>query len=157
MSYCRFAWQGSEVYIFEAAEGLTCCGCRLLADGFTCQEPEAMIAHLVAHRRAGQFVPEHAITGLWADVPGASRPSRPEPRTLTVSSLMQDLASTEIELLRQHDRLSPEDKKYYPLPIGFKRRLRELKSALAGFERERLKRVKQRKYMIRAQSAEGRA
>jgi hypothetical protein len=73
MSYCRFGWGGSDVYVFESMDGLTCCGCRLSDDGFVCAEPEDMIVHLAAHRRAGQFVPDSAIEELFADIPGAQR------------------------------------------------------------------------------------
>lgn len=153
MSYCRFAWDGSDVYVFESMDGLTCCGCHLLEDGFICKEPEEMIAHLGAHRRAGSFVPEHAITSLFDDIPGALRPSKPEPRSLTVTSLVMDLCCTENELLRQYEKLSDEEKKSHPLPVGLKKRLRDLKTALKGFEVERLKRVaalKQRRKRTRS-------
>lgn len=63
MSYCRFAWEGSEVYVFEAADGLTCCGCRLLAEGFVCQDPDAMIAHLIAHRARGSSYQSTRFSG----------------------------------------------------------------------------------------------
>ena len=86
MSYCRFAWDGSDVYVFESERGIECCGCRFNED-FVTDEPEQMIAHLARHRRAGHFVPEHAITGLWADIPGAQRPPEHEPPLLTHARL----------------------------------------------------------------------
>lgn len=134
MSYCRFAWDGSDVYVFESVEGLTCCGCRRDPSGFVCATPEVMIEHLAAHRRAGDYVPENAITGLWRDIPGAQRPTRPEPRTLTVSTLMMDLAHIEAELLRQHDALSAEDKASYELPASLTQRLDDLRTSIAAFK-----------------------
>ncbi len=103
MSYCRFAWGGSDVYVYEGKEGITCCGCKL--KGFTTTEPEEMIGHLALHRRAGHFVPGHAILALWEDVPGAQRPSKPEPNDLTKVSIQM-----QIELLRAElERLSKKE------------------------------------------------
>ncbi len=89
MSYCRFAWQGSDVYVFLSDQGFECCGCSL-SKTFTCGTPEEMIAHLGVHRRAGHFVPEHAIMGLWEDIPGAQIPKNAEPPTLTTSKLANE-------------------------------------------------------------------
>ena len=87
MSYVRFAWDGSDVYMFEHCDGgIECCGCRFAkqSEGFPrFGTPEEAIAHLGLHRRAGHFVPEYAITGLWNDIPGADKPVRPEPKSLT--------------------------------------------------------------------------
>ncbi len=116
MSYCRFAWDGSDVYVYEGSDGLTCCGCHLFPEGFVCAEPEEMIAHLAAHRRVFQFVPERAITSLWSDIPGAQRPITGPPRGLTVATLLMDLVRIENELKRQHAKLSPEDQADYELP-----------------------------------------
>lgn len=98
MSYCRFAWDGSDVYVYESREGITCCGCMLGGDGFTTSEPEKMILHLALHRRAGHFVPEHAILALWEDVPGAQRPRNPEPPSLTRATIQLKIAMLEAEL-----------------------------------------------------------
>lgn len=97
MSYVRFAWEGSDVYVFESVRGLECCGCRLQDLGFCCDEPEDMIAHLAAHRRAGQFVPDSAVLALWNDIPGALRPRRREPPSLTYSTLQMDIARLRFE------------------------------------------------------------
>lgn len=94
MSYCRFAWGGSDVYVYEGSTGITCCGCSL--GGCDTEEPEEMIAHLAQHRRAGHVVPEHAITALWNDIPGKG--SGPEPVGLTVATLQLDLAVIQLEL-----------------------------------------------------------
>ena len=33
MSYCRFAWDGSDVYVFGSGDGvIECCGCSLKGD-----------------------------------------------------------------------------------------------------------------------------
>lgn len=85
MSYCRFGWDGSDVYVYESCSGgFDCCGCNLLGD-YNCATPEEMIAHLIEHRKAGQFVPDYAITGLWGDVAGAKEPVHPEPESMTES------------------------------------------------------------------------
>lgn len=83
MSYCRFAWDGSDVYVFESDRGFECCGCHLRDGSFLAETPEEMIAHLAEHRRAGQFVPFNAITGLWRDIPGPDVAVEPEPQSLT--------------------------------------------------------------------------
>lgn len=83
MSYCRFAWDGSDCYVYESDRGFECCGCAFGKDTPVLQTPEAMIVHLAIHRRAGHFVPEYAITGLWAEIPGAAKPVTPEPEEMT--------------------------------------------------------------------------
>lgn len=84
MSYCRFAWDGSDVYVYLGASGFECCGCRLPGrlGGFSCDSPEEMIEHLGEHRRSGHYVPRYAIEGLWEEVPGPDKPVHPEPDTL---------------------------------------------------------------------------
>jgi|GEM_PF-1786803 len=66
MSYCRFWWDGSDVYVFESERGIECCGCKLPdhPPGFTVQTPEEMIEHLMEHRAAGHTVPEYALEEL---------------------------------------------------------------------------------------------
>ena len=90
MSYCRFAWNGSDVYVFDHVDGgIECCGCRF-GDTTRFGTPEEAITHLGLHRRAGHFVPEYAITRLWADIPGADKPVNPEPPELTKRREMID-------------------------------------------------------------------
>lgn len=110
MSYCRFAWDGSDVYVYESSEGITCCGC-MLGTGCTTNEPEVMIAHLGAHRRAGQFVPDHAILALWEDVPGAQRPREAEPAGLTRGTIMLAIAGMQKALASL-----PPDTTFLPEP-----------------------------------------
>lgn len=81
MSYCRFGWNGSDVYVYESAEGWECCGCSI-SDDWMHPSPEAMIVHLAEHRRRGQYVPEYAISALWGDVPGPGAPVRPMPESM---------------------------------------------------------------------------
>ena len=90
MSYCRFAWDGSDVYVYgNTNEKYECCGCRLDPVRWEYDTAEEMIVHLAAHRRAGQFVPRYAIEGLWEDIPGAEKPVTPEPPELTQLKAMR--------------------------------------------------------------------
>jgi hypothetical protein len=106
MSIVRFAWKGSDVYVYYGQEGLTCCGCSLNERGFICLEPEEMIMHLAEHRRANHFVPEDAILCLWEDIPGAQKPVRGEPIGLTKSALLMDkvMIENELERIQQKDK-----------------------------------------------------
>ena len=109
MSYCRFGWDGSDVYVFESCYGgFECCGCILKDKGFNCETPDEMIKHLCEHRRAGHFVPPDAVLALFEDVPGAQRPSRPEPATMTKA--MIGLAIAELQLrLKDYEETSKTD------------------------------------------------
>lgn len=66
MSYARFGWDGSDVYVYlDVAGHLACCGCAL---GSPVHRSTAdMLAHLDAHRSAGHRVPEACIEQLKAD------------------------------------------------------------------------------------------
>lgn len=66
MSYCRFWWDDSDVYVYESDRGIECCGCKLpeYARGYTADDPEEMIAHLLLHRERGHTVPEYALETL---------------------------------------------------------------------------------------------
>lgn len=109
MSYCRFGWDGSEVYVFESAQGIECCGCKFGKE-FTTSEPEQMILHLAIHRRAGHFVPDSAIMTLWDDIPGALRPSRPEPTELTHASLLITIATLQLEANKLKEKMNEPSK-----------------------------------------------
>lgn len=64
MSYCRFWWNDSDVYVFASVYGgIECCGCKLEGD-LTVNTPEEMIEHLMEHREAGHTVPEFALERL---------------------------------------------------------------------------------------------
>ena len=88
MSYCRFAWNGSDVYVFEHVDGgYECCGCSI-GKQWRFITLEEMIVHLAEHKRAGHFVPMYAIIGLWRDIPGPNKAVKPEPEALKKSRLM---------------------------------------------------------------------
>ncbi len=83
MSFCRFAWNGSDVYVYESDRGFECCGCKLSEESFVCDTQDEMISHLAGHKRAGHFVPFYAIESLWEDIPGPETAVNPEPESLT--------------------------------------------------------------------------
>jgi hypothetical protein len=85
MSYARFGWQGSDVYVFTSNQGIECCGCslqqrELVVDpdrilgwylknvGPTVEHifrsNQQMIDHLMVHRERGETVPESALERL---------------------------------------------------------------------------------------------
>jgi hypothetical protein len=69
MSYARFGWDGSDVYVFEHAGGfIQCCGCLLTEPedgedlGFAnFKTPREALAHLEKHVSAGNCVPERTF------------------------------------------------------------------------------------------------
>ena len=71
MSYARFGWGGSNVYVFLDVGGyLRCCACWLTQ--FTDPDPRftttaAMVDHLREHVVAGHMVPDETIADLLAD------------------------------------------------------------------------------------------
>lgn len=88
MSYCRFGWDGSDVYVFLDYRGcLTCCGCIFQNVEFIPEEERKdewaflrivepfvktdfettaeMVAHLEEHILAGHTVPAYVIPDLW--------------------------------------------------------------------------------------------
>lgn len=65
MSYCRFAWDNSDVYVYGGSNGIVCCGCSLTPDRWPeTEDPLEMVGHLLEHRRAGHTVPQYAIDEL---------------------------------------------------------------------------------------------
>lgn len=67
MSYARFGWDGSDVYVFLDVGGfLSCCGCGLSRKSFKANSTDEMIAHLREHIAAGDCVPADVIPGLEA-------------------------------------------------------------------------------------------
>lgn len=65
MSYCRFG--EADVYVFFSAQGhLECCGCSLSSD-WSYHSTADMLAHLQAHRDAGDQVPRWVDEALRAD------------------------------------------------------------------------------------------
>ena len=88
MSYARFGWDGSDVYVFRSKSALECCGCILqqrewiedpksIIDTFHREVGEhveqeftttaGMIAHLEVHRAVGHVVPQDCLDELLAD------------------------------------------------------------------------------------------
>lgn len=66
MSYARFGWEGSDVYVFEHAGGfIQCCACFLneiedgeyFPDSANFKTPREALVHLDAHVAAGHCVP----------------------------------------------------------------------------------------------------
>ena len=67
MSYARFGWEGSDVYVYEDYAGYyTCCWCVLDVDPKT---PSAaiMVEHLREHIVYGHTVPAQTIDAILAD------------------------------------------------------------------------------------------
>lgn len=69
MSYSRFGWDNSDVYIFEhVGGGIECCGCPLPEDAQTQFTDLAQLEeHLGAHEAVGHTVPAGVRTGIYAD------------------------------------------------------------------------------------------
>lgn len=102
VSYCRFGWEGSNVYVYESAQGIECCGCHLEKEGFTAKDPEEMIAHLGRHRRLGDYVPEDAILALWEDIPGAQRSGGEDP-VFTKTNLEMHIIQLQLQINRLNE------------------------------------------------------
>lgn len=101
MSYCRFGWGGSDVYVYGSDRGLECCGCKISynedsGEWFSCDTPSEMLAHLAEHKKAGHFVPFYAIRRLWLDIEGPNKAVRPEPEIMTQTRLMMRAAMSEL-------------------------------------------------------------
>lgn len=92
MSYCRFGWDGSDVYVFTSSSAIECCGCALhkyedhsdpnaeglaALAGMMTQIPDDipdrfggpnanqdMIEHLRLHQAAGHHVPDDVFERL---------------------------------------------------------------------------------------------
>ena len=88
MSYARFGWEGSDVYVFATPSGgeevIECCGCNLAtpikldpplvdlfgivheysSSSFYADYPGEMISHLNIHIAKGQTVPEYTLDRL---------------------------------------------------------------------------------------------
>ena len=72
MSYARFGWGGSNVYVFMHVGGhLECCMCFLDdhqdEGSFQAGGTQAMIDHLMRHKMAGHTVPPNVFDDLWLD------------------------------------------------------------------------------------------
>jgi hypothetical protein len=76
VSYARFGWDGSDVYVFKSVGNaqhpggwLECCSCSFAALTSTYQafRTADMVRHLRQHMAAGQHVPADVIPELEAD------------------------------------------------------------------------------------------
>lgn len=94
MSYARFGWEGSDVYVFLGSEKLECCACHITppikfdpprknffgttiteaSQSFYAETPAAMIEHLEQHVKAGDTVPEETIADIKRDFPNLKNP-----------------------------------------------------------------------------------
>ena len=67
MSFARFGWEDSDVYIFLNVAGhFECCYCGI-SDQCKYYSTDEMITHLREHLAAGQTVPEDTFTRLEAE------------------------------------------------------------------------------------------
>jgi hypothetical protein len=123
VSYCRFGWNGSDVYVYESAEGICCCGCWLSEESVYFDTPELTIEHLIEHRKAGHFVPEYAIAELWQEIEGAKDPVRPEPEEIKKAHDWMKQAN-ESACVRNFIEATGTDKQHEPLLREFYRKLK---------------------------------
>jgi hypothetical protein len=71
MSYARFGWDGSDVYVFAHVGGfLECCACILSHEdweSFQASDTQTMVDHLKKHEMSGHGVPKSIYKYLWED------------------------------------------------------------------------------------------
>ena len=81
MSYARFGWDGSDVYVFVSVGGwIECCACWLIEEEdeylrengqpfgfFHAYSTQEMVDHLNKHKEAGHCVPEYVFDRLWEE------------------------------------------------------------------------------------------
>ncbi len=71
MSYARFGWDGSDVYIYLSVGGwIECCACILSHEDwepFHAGDTQTMIDHLKKHQLSGHHVPEYVFERLWEE------------------------------------------------------------------------------------------
>lgn len=86
MSFARFGWDGSDVYIFEHTSGfIQCCGCSLAKPsnpddifGMTdLKTPREALEHLEVHVKAGDYVPSDAFTKIKKEYKNLDAPIEP--------------------------------------------------------------------------------
>lgn len=89
MSYCRWGWNGSDVYIYAAGNPdgdhgdrtLVCCGCEG-ADFTTYGD---LLRHISDHRAAGEHVPAFVDERLYAEI------NDPKERWVPVGELPENM------------------------------------------------------------------
>lgn len=69
MSYARFGWDNSDVYVYLDCGGyLTCCACGRWASPWPkFYSTDDMVAHLREHQSKGDVVPDDTFVELEAD------------------------------------------------------------------------------------------
>ena len=69
MSYARFGWDGSDVYVFRSTLQMECCGCWLRKRGEVAyfSTTAEILAHLDEHSAAGHTVCDDTLAELQAD------------------------------------------------------------------------------------------
>lgn len=68
MSYCRFGWDGSDVYVYESCSGgWECCGC-IMNGNWNYSTRQEIVDHLLEHRKQGHTVPQYAIDRLREEI-----------------------------------------------------------------------------------------
>jgi hypothetical protein len=68
MAYARFGRE-SDIYVFQAVEGMICQRCKLNDYGDTLLRSRSlMLEHMNAHLQAGDKVPDYAFEELRADL-----------------------------------------------------------------------------------------
>jgi len=70
MSYARFGWHGSDVYIYlDSAGYLCCCACSARSDmgSYKAYSTSEMMRHIDYHQSLGDHVPKDAIDQLVRD------------------------------------------------------------------------------------------
>lgn len=69
MSYCRFHWGGSQIYVFEyVGGGIECCGCALGEDvPWVYHDVGEFLRHLDEHERQGHMVPPTVKYDVYRD------------------------------------------------------------------------------------------
>lgn len=66
MSYSRFGWDESDVYVFMSSDSLCCSGC-IMGDQWDYYSTQTMVDHLEEHIKQGHSVPHTIIPELWFD------------------------------------------------------------------------------------------
>lgn len=67
MSYARFGWEGSDVYVYpHVSGGIECCACPM-DEGRINLTPLQMLRHLKRHRIHGDQVPDSTFRSVFRD------------------------------------------------------------------------------------------
>jgi hypothetical protein len=61
MSYARWGWKGSNVYVYVMSGGFECCDCAYVTS------TDAILEHLKAHQARGDTVPTETFADLERD------------------------------------------------------------------------------------------